>query len=359
MKGVGVFASCIIGYADHIVPISQILGYDVLCDSTWNFELVEHYYPPMNLILDEGKDYCFDDVLKGYDIFYYVNPSRKATGAFHFFDHIYRGRARSICGLHGQSDKKQTLYWLEKYADEDIVLAYGKYMLDFFEQKGILKRLKHVVVTGNFRYEYYLKHKEFFDKKIAIHLFEKKKKRTLLYAPTWANSNQRSEWRIEYTSFFQAYPYLFDHIPKDYQILVKLHPMLVHFYPSEIEEIKEKYAGNPDIVFLNEIPLVYPILAQADAYLGDFSSVGYDFLTFDRPLFFLSDGKRDMQTDKGLYLYQAGVPIFPDEYSKIYQILDSHMEKDEKKQKRQEIYSYAFGEKKDLDVLKKEIGSCL
>lgn len=335
-----------LSYLDHIAPLCAVMQIPLLCDNLWMQTLAELYYPSLSVILDEGKGYCLDETLKNYDVLFTVNPSRKANGSFQFFDYLYRGKARSVCSFHGQSDKKQTLFWLEQFADEDIVLAYGPYMMDFFQDKGVLARIPQVIHCGNYRYEYYKKHQPFFDALVAPHLFPENGKKTLLYAPTWTHPNQKSEWRIEYSCFFQAYRFVLDTIPDDYQVLVKLHPLLVHYYPNEVETLIATYETNEKIRFLNDIPLVYPILAKADLYLGDFSSVGYDFLAFNRPLFFLSEEKQ------GLHLYKAGTSLDSQRYGALYSQLEK---KDDKRSQREEMYAYAFGETKELSVLKSEI----
>lgn len=348
----GIHASCVMTSLDHLVPLCSLMEIPVLCQSQWMQNLVELYYPDIEALWDEGKDYCYDETLKDCDVVFTANPSRKYNGTFHFFDHVLRKKVRSVCSFHGQSDKKQTLFWLEKFADEDIVLSYGPYMKDFFQDKGILERIPHIVTCGNYRYEYYLKYRSFFDALLTPHLFPENGKKTLLYAPTWTHPNRKNEWRIEYSSFFHDYPYVLDHIPADFQVYVKLHPMLVLHFPQEVENLMTAYQERENIRFLNDMPLVYPLLAKADLYLGDFSSVGYDFLAFNRPLFFLSDGARSVETDKGVYLHQTGTRLLPEDFSTLYQRLGA---RDQKKEKREEVYRYGFGEKVPLEELRKAI----
>ena len=49
-----------------------------------------------------------------------------------------------------------------------------------------------------------------------------------------------------------------------------------------------KYEDDEDLFFLKDFPPIYPLLDFVEAYIGDASSIGYDMLTFNKPLFFTS-----------------------------------------------------------------------
>lgn len=354
-KGIGIYASNPLSFMDHLVPLCQIMEIPLLCLSPWIHTLAELYYPPMQLLCEEAPDYTLDPFLNDYDVFFYVDHYRKAQGGFQFVEHSCSKKARSVCGLHGNSDKKRNLYWIERFEDEDISLVYGQHMLDFLDEKGVLERLKHCVVTGNYRYEFYLKHQSFFDLLIQPHLFPKNGRKTLLYAPTWTHPNKKWAWSEDYTNLFEVHSFVLDNIPDEYQVLVKLHPFFVHLFPDETERMKEKYFGNEQILFLHDLPLIYPLLAQVDGYLGDYSSIGYDFLSFDKPLFFLNTSERDPEKDKGVYLYNCGIPLTHSDLPQLYTHIKRGIEEDAFSEKRHEINHYAFGKRKELSVLKQEI----
>lgn len=99
-----------------------------------------------------------------------------------------------------------------------------------------------------------------------------------------------------------AYQTLTASIPSDWTLIIKPHPHLQ--CPLE---------STSRIIVLKDYPPIYPLLAQVDAYLGDMSSIGYDFLTFRRPLLFYNPQKRDPQKDPGLYLTQCGKRIREEE----------------------------------------------
>ncbi len=358
MQAIGICPGIRLGYIDHIVPLCHLMNIPILCTDPWIQHAIEFFYPSMEVLLDEGEEFSLHRTLDAYDTFFYVDTHRKPQGTFQFVEYIYEKKARSVCGLHGNSDKKRNIFWAEKYADEDVFLLYGPYMRDFLYEKGLQNRLGPYVFTGNFRYEFYLENQSFFDRKVESFLFPNQKRKTLFYAPTWTSENKKTEWRFDYSSFFHVYPYVLDHIPSDVQVLVKLHPHMALMFPEEVERIKNRYSESDQVIFLNDIPLIYPLLAQADWYLGDYSSVGYDFLSFNKPLFFFNESNRNPDHDNGVFLYRTGTMIHPSDYHHLYSII-CNTDLEAQKEARTSIYAYAFGAKKSLDTVAQEIKQAL
>src|SRR5690606_10270933 len=134
-------------------------------------------------------------------------------------------------------------------------------------------------------------------------------------------------------------------LPNDYNLIVKLHPRLELDDVVQFYSILGKYEQQPNILFLKDYPLVFPLLAHSDIYLGDMSSVGYDFLTFDKPLFFINKQNRAPETDRGLYLFRCGSVINPDQLGKLYQIIEKNLQHDKVSfsAQRQQVWDYTFG----------------
>src|SRR5262249_34231107 len=136
----------------------------------------------------------------------------------------------------------------------------------------------------------------------------------ILYAPTWMDLEESS-------TFFDTYQYLLGNLPADYNMIVKLHPRLELDDTVNYYHIVGKYESKPNILFLKDFPLVYPLLAHTDLYIGDMSSVGYDFLPFNKPMFFLNKQKRDIHHDRSSYLFRCGVSLLPDRFAQIYDVI--------------------------------------
>ena len=140
---------------------------------------------------------------------------------------------------------------------------------------------------------FYQKYQSFYDALVP-------KKPFLLYAPTWQDSEQS-------TSYFDALPHLLA-LPETLTLVIKPHPHLP-LVPID----------RPNTRLLIDFPPIYPLLNNLDAYIGDMSSIGYDCLAFDKPMFFLNQNDR-----KGLYLFNCGVEIKKSQYAEIASLLQNH-----------------------------------
>lgn len=337
MKGIGILPGYRPSEIDHIVPLCSLLGIPLLVTDQTIHQLISFHYPSFPLLYADPEDRILDDFLSDYDLFVYVHFYRKGNGHFFFDEYLLRKKGRSLMSLHGNPDKFHDIYWLEHLIDEDIVLAYGPQLARLIAEKGIKKE---PLICGNYRFEYFQENEEFFAKKLPF----KREKKTILYAPTWSSTNRKIELRKYYSTFFSSYQELFETLPEDFQLIVKLHPFLTLLRFDEIEQIKESY---PHILFLDEHPPIYPLLKECDIYLGDYSSIGYDFLAFNRPLFFLG-------TERKTPLQECGVRIGLGE--PIYQTIKKELNSDFQ-EKRKALYDDAFGKQKPLNQLRREIES--
>ena len=73
-------------------------------------------------------------------------------------------------------------------------------------------------------------------------------------------------------------------LPSDWNLILKLHPLLEERDPALFYRLNLLERDN--LLILHKFPPVYPILEQIDAYLGDYSSIGYDVLSLRKPMFF-------------------------------------------------------------------------
>ncbi|MFI5334244.1 MAG: hypothetical protein ACHQT8_03650, partial [Chlamydiales bacterium] len=88
--------------------------------------------------------------------------------------------------------------------------------------------------------------------------------------------------------------------------------------------------------------------ARCDAYLGDYSSIGYDFLAFDRPLYFFQTSHQNPTL-----IAQAGVELGED-------VLEIFKESNEKYgSARRRVYQRAFGSERSMSEIKLELEQLL
>ena len=349
-RGACALAGPFYSIVEHTAPIAAMLGIPMLTKEPSILFNFKRFYPDLKC---EFRDWTLPYLIKNYStVFYGFNVSeytfRELIGHFKEEDPqnpIWDLPIKFIYHLHGCSDK----HWFKSNAhshlfDVDQVLLYGKRMVDLFKGLDLEKRLVSYGLVGNYRLSYYKKHQEFFDSLVEKEIFSKfkKKQTTLLYAPTWMDAKKGS-------SIFKAYQHVIEKLPDSMNLLIKLHPNLSLHYdshdPRPLYEALDQYASRPNVQIVPLFPCIYPILNKVDAYLGDYSSVGYDALSFSLPMFFINHHKLDYLRDPTAYLLRCGTSIATDDLEKIYSIIDKELPKDcEKFSKiRKETYHYAFG----------------
>jgi hypothetical protein len=268
---------------DHIAPLASLCNMPLIFNEEKNHELLERYYPEVTLEYEPNLEIKFPDFAEKFDTLF--SCQRWPAHVPYLFETLYNKKMRLIFCPHGQSDKGFKSPILHTYIGQQMVLLYGKLHLEMLEMLEILPSVGSFATVGNYRLHYYLKHKAFFDQLVSLEIlsqFAHPQNPILLYAPTWND-------RDESTSFFDWAPFLIDQLPSHWNLIVKPHPLLETGSPAKFYRLLSQFEHRSNVVFLSDFPLVYPILNQTTAYLGDFSSVGYDFLHFLRPMFFFQN----------------------------------------------------------------------
>jgi hypothetical protein len=302
---------------DHIAPLSNLMKMPLLVTEEKNFELACRYYPDVDAKLFPDLEYRLSDLAANYDALFeckYWQPHLKQL-----FRDLFRKDMRLVFCPHGQSDKGYAAPLLSPYAMQDLVLLYGDLLKEMLKDLQIEAR---AATVGNFRLSYYLQNQSFYDALAEKEIFSRlpKNKKTLLYAPTWRDADSAS-------SFFESAPPIFD-LPSDWNLIVKLHPLLEQRDPARFYRISAMAENKPNVLLVSEFPPVYPLLSRVDAYLGDYSSVGYDFLYFQKPMFFLLNSNLPrgrihscgivLETAKDLLLKLEGQMNFAPQQKSLY-----------------------------------------
>jgi hypothetical protein len=340
-------------HIDHLAPLAQTLGIPLIVTDEEIEDGIKRFYPAVNLKrMDRFEAATY--VTEEYSSIISCLPKVEIDQLFFFAQYKMRKPIVPIWCPHGQSDKGAISGFLTLLKEERAALLYGRRMMDQVTHE-VLKHLRGFALLGHYRLQDYKKHKSFYDEKTQVRLKAlKPSRRTFLYAPTWNDSEDSS-------SFFSAYHELIEHLPKDTNLIIKPHPNLVWQNPSFFEKIREELDGHSHILLLEDFPLIMPLLTKCDVYIGDASSIGYDYLAFDKPMIFLNQNERDSTIDQGLYLYKCGIQILPPEYSKIYEKIENLLpyDKDLFSEIRKEVYHYAFGEELSASDLKSSIATLL
>lgn len=334
-------------HIDHLAPLCHILDIPLIVTDEEIEVLIKTYYPPIEVIQIDTSHIAVE-FTKRFDVAFSCMPRPLFEEIFFFAEHFLRKKVMSIWCPHGNSDKGHKVPSMEGLKRESFALIYGPRMKHFLIDKGAFSNLQGHVQMGNMRLEFYEKQKEFytyFTDKFACDGPQ------ILFAPTWEDAEDSS-------SLFAAASILIENLPKPYRLIIKPHPNLFRQQEAKLLWLMGKYEHLPHVLFIENFPPIYPLIHQADIYIGDMSSVGYDFLSYNRPMFFLNQNKRSLQ-DPGLHLYKCGVAISPEDYPRIYDIMREHLLQDQTpfKEVRVRLYQETFGQKKSLGVLKEEMNS--
>lgn len=337
-------------YIDHLAPLCSLLQIPLLVTEEDLAIQIQALYPKIEIIHLSSLTLP-QEIISLVDTLIVCTPKVLVEEIFFLAQKLYKKNIQTIWCPHGNSDKGRLCFHMEALDKEEIALVYGQKMIDFLKDKEVFSQIEEVIKASNYRLEYYLQNKKFYDllmqDKISLGT------KTVLYAPTWKDAEDSS-------TFYEATEYLVDNLPPDWRLVIKPHPNLARQDEIRYDFLVEKYLSNPKIVFLKDFPPIYPLLSVIDIYIGDFSSIGYDFLYFNKPMFFLNKTDRDSVTDLGLYLYRCGIEIKKKDFGNIYDIIEQALIEDEPhfSKIRKQVYNYTFEENVSVDTLRKEIFSC-
>lgn len=315
-------------HLDHLGVVSYLMEIPLIVTDPTTYDLAKKFYPQLETLYIPVGELSLDYMAANFDVIYQCGKFW-ALELLPLFQLFYQKKMRLVFCPHGNSDKEH----FDLPLGYDVALIYGNQMEDQSKNQTNLS-----VKTGNLRFCFYQKYKEHFDclaEELVFSHFDGSKP-VVLYAPTWDTKESP-------TSFFEYTASLIEQLKDNYHLIIKPHPLLEENNPAHFYYLVSKYENQKNLLFLKDFPAIYPLLDKAAVYIGDYSSIGYDFLTYDRPLFFLnSKGKTQLK--------KCGITI-----EKIEEIKEFLEAKDCFSEIRKETYKYAFGEKTDLESIKEEI----
>ncbi len=289
-------------HIDHLAPFCDLLSADLI---TAEEEHLESYrdYPNLTIHLLSFTDLNPTELAKRYDAIIHSFPWPKKMIDSLTLDSEKKLRAIHI--PHGHSDKGYYSGTLESYIHQDIVLLYGRRMQKMLEHLNLYTSLPSHLFLGNLRWHYYEKYKNHFDSMVEKRFLTSldSRKKTILYAPTWYDFEESS-------TFFETAQLVLDQLSSNYNLIIKVHPLLRENDIAKLEFFLARCGGKKNVVTIENYHHIYSILSISDIYIGDLSSIGYDYLVYNRPMFFFNPGRE--KTDKSLYLHSCGWTLDPD-----------------------------------------------
>lgn len=328
-------------HLDHIAPLCAILDIPLIVTEESLLKQAEEAYPFIKTFYLDYLELPFF-LVKNYEVIFYCFSRILFNQLFFLAQTLYKKNIFTVWCPHGNSDKGNVKLYIQALYQEELLLVYGQQMIDFFARH---KLIKPYIITGNFRYQFYLKYKDWYDAYIAQKMPFLNQKKTILYAPTWRDDEKSC-------SFFSAITHLIEQKPDKYTLLIKPHPNLRQQEPFFVEEIEEKCKTISDVHFISNLAPIYPLLNKCDLYIGDMSSVGYDFLQVNRPMFFLN--QNNLGNALSTYLFRCGQIISCKHYSDMYSLVNDSQQQ-ELNLVREEVYQYAFAPCLCLNQLKNKI----
>ncbi len=291
-------------YLDHLAPLSSLLNIDLITNEENIFELTKKYYPNTTPLYKDYLEFNFF-LVKEYDYIFscFTRPFFDADFSFH--QDLFKKNVHTIWCPHGNSDKGHSIFFMEALQTEKTILIYGKKMMDYIKEKKTFKTNTNYFSVGNYRHKYFLQNKEFYNNIVNNEIKSKLPdyNKTIFYAPTWDDSENSS-------SFWSSYQILIDNLPDNFNLIIKIHPNMSQQNDILLEQIIYSYENKKNILFLKVFPPIYPLIDFSDVYLGDASSIGYDFITFNKPMFFLKTKNKTTFLNQCGYLLSVNKNIY-------------------------------------------------
>jgi len=264
---------------DHIAPLASLLKIPLLANDEETARIANLYYPEVETRLYPDIEFKLKDIAAEFDLLFncqYWGPSFKDC-----LRSVFNKDVKLVFCPHGQSDKGYKSPTLALYEFQDAVLLYGDLLQEMLVELNIWPRVKGHARVGNYRQVYHELYKQREAKFAEEEIFAKLdlSRKTLLYAPTWKDADHA-------TSFFAEGERVIRELPSDWNLIIKLHPLLIERNPALCYRLSALEEKRPNFLVVHEFPLVYAMLERIDAYLGDYSSIGYDVLSFRKPMFF-------------------------------------------------------------------------
>lgn len=359
-------SACAIAFYDHhiehLAPLCELFQMPLLVFSERAAAIARRAYPPIQIIVKTLPEpfrmvdqlvrspsglHGLAAALQDYDILFYSHLFARAI-LRRLLSRSGKRAPRVVFCPHGFSEKQQT--WSAGAALQDIVLVYGQSTLDQLKCFGAYQYLARYVVTGNYRKAFYDTHKNFYAAWIESSPLSRiplaVTRPTILYAPTWAD-------HVGSSSLHNAIAPLIRNLPETYYLIIKPHP---HVDDVTLERVQDVIGLRQNVFMLHD-PVTFPLLQLADIYVGDMSSLAYDFLVLAKPMVFLNQAAGSATDPAESLLFRCGPVLAPPDYEQIGKIVDEELagRGSEYSDRRLALYDYVHASDQTLSVVRDQI----
>ena len=255
-------------HLDHLSPLCSLYNIPLYVSSKELYKVIINQYFNINVLCEEPQKTA-NIITENYHSVISTLPRKFLSPYFFFDEFLLNKKINTIWIPHGSSDKRNTKHYGNYLTKDEKIFIYGKKMLLTIPEK--IRDNCHVV--GNFRYKYFLLYKKQYDNlltKLYPEIFDKE---NILYAPSW-ESKEISSWIKS----------LIKNKPSHLNLFIKFHPSTYNNHSGNV--LSEMYKSCKNVFFIKDFFPIYPLLNHMSYLYTDISSVGYDFLAFQRPIFF-------------------------------------------------------------------------
>jgi hypothetical protein len=275
-KPIALLPSDSLHHLDHLAPLCYFLNCPLITPCQKIYEEGIKYYKEVSFIL---SPFDLKSIAKDYNL---IITSSKYSKIFleSFYEGLGATHMRYCFCPHGLSDKEDLASYSE--GNQDLSLVYGRKQIHDY------KAQENFFITGNYRRAYFERFKKFQMDKVHEIINFNANRPTILFAPTWDDNESETT--------FKLWRDIIEEEKNDYNIILKFHPLIFKSCAAEIYTALAHNQIRTNIRALEEYIPIYPLLEKTDIYLGDYSSIGYDFLYYNRPLFFLGLQKTLLQS---------------------------------------------------------------
>lgn len=313
-------------FLDHLAPFAIELKIPLVIVEPEIYELGKKYYPNLDAVLASDIHLMTHYIPESETIFSCITH-KIIKGAFSFikdFNHYFIP--------HGMSEKGTFIKdYFAHFKDEKNILVYGDQLKEMINKDAFLPDDSFTQIK-NYRYYHYLKNQKFYDQHLQ-ELGLDTGEPFIFYAPTW-NDNAKGSSVLSCKEILTS-------LSKKSKVVCKWHPHLFWQEPKFLDQIEKEH---PEVIFLREFPLIYPLINACSIYIGDLSSIGYDCLAFEKPMIFLNE------IDKTSKLFSCGEVLCKSEYSNIGSFINKALTNHQNRiHSITSLYEHAFTPKESIE----------
>jgi hypothetical protein len=323
-------------YLDHLGIVCEGLDIPLIVTEPSTYLAAQTFYPKLRVLHHDLSELTLDFLAHSADVIF-ESGHHFAIDLLPILELTHGKKMRVVYCPHGNSDKKT-------HTRKDISLIYGDHMHSHLLKTEEMSRLEKTVITGNYRQAYYKTHQRWYDNLLENVLQGKLRAdcKTVFYAPTWPDTSLKKKKSCDGLRVIEE-------VGSCFNLLIRWHPFLEDLDPAHVEKMKKRCHDMKGIIDLSAFPSIYPILNRTDFYLGDFSSIGYDFLSFNKPLFFLKHGEGEIN-DCAVTLTGK------DHWGRAIEQFQDHANLSEKRKK---LSTRVFGVERTFQTIKADLQAAL